>query len=170
MSIFEGIKCVAFDCFGTVFDMSTISREEIAAYVHHVNKLEFTPFDFPQSWYELKAHPDAKEGVELLRAKGIYCVTLSNGTWNLLTTVSNDNGIKWDYVIDLIGHKVYKPHYDAYRTIEKDTKFTPSETLMVTANPGFGDVEGSTVIGMQSEIIRTDRSKFKTIIDLANAF
>ncbi len=161
------IKCIAFDCFGTVFDMSGVSRDEIKAYVDHVRKNNFTPFQFPQSWWELKSHPDAMDGIKTLQAMGFFCVALSNGDANLIDELSEKNSFDFDYVIDLAGrHRVYKPHYDAYRTIEKDLGYTPCETLMVTANPTFGDIEGAAAIGMHSQVIRQPGTP-QTIIELA---
>lgn len=163
------IKCLAFDCFGTVFDMSGVSRDEIKAYVEHVQKNEFTPFEFPKSWWVLKAHPDASAGIRTLQLSGFCCVALSNGDANLIDEVSERNGFYFDYVIDLAGrHRVYKPHIDAYRTIEKDLGYKPSETLMVTANPTFGDIEGSAAIGMPSIVIRHGHPN--TIVELADHF
>jgi HAD superfamily hydrolase (TIGR01493 family) len=162
-------KCIAFDCFGTVFDMSTIASEEIKAYVAHVRKDDFSPFNFPESWWKLTAHPDAAEGIKRLRAMGIVCVTLSNGSKELLTTVSKANYIEWDCVIDLVKHRAYKPNnLDAYRAVEKETGFKPAESLMVTANPTFGDVESSAAIGMPSQVIRHGYPN--TIIELAEMF
>jgi HAD superfamily hydrolase (TIGR01493 family) len=161
------IKCIAFDCFGTVFDMSGVSREEIKAYVAHVRKDDFTPFEFPKSWWQLKAHHDSKEGINMLQSSGFLCVALSNGDCNLIDEISERNGFDFDYLIDLAGrHRVYKPNVDAYRTIEKDLGYKPEETLMVTANPTFGDVEGSAAIGMSSQVIRQPGTP-QTIIELA---
>jgi FMN phosphatase YigB (HAD superfamily) len=160
------VKCLAFDCFGTVFDMSSINRDEIKAYVEHVRKSDFSPFDFPASWFDLKSHDDAREGIQKLQSMGLLCVALSNGDANLIDEVSEKNGFGFDYVIDLAGrHHVYKPHIDAYRTIEKDLGYNPSDTLMVTANPTFGDLEGSAAIGMPSIVIRHGYPN--TIIELA---
>lgn len=161
------IKCIAFDCFGTVFDMSNISRDEIRAYVNHVRMDNFTPFEFPESWWNLKAHPDSKDGIKYLQQHRFFCVALSNGDANLIDHVAEQNGFDFDYVIDLAGrHRVYKPHLDAYRTIEKDLGYKPSQTLMVTANPTFGDIEGAAAIGMSSQVIRQPDTP-QTIIDLA---
>lgn len=160
------IKCIAFDCFGTVFDMSGVSREEIKAYVNHVRKADFTLFNFPNSWWKLKAHADAADGIRQLQEAGFSCVTLSNGSANLLRYVSRQNGILWDFIIDLVRYQVYKPHIDAYRTVEKQLGFKPAETLMVTANPTFGDIEGAAAIGMQSQVIRQPGAP-QTIIELA---
>jgi HAD superfamily hydrolase (TIGR01493 family) len=160
------MKVIAFDCFGTVFDMSPIPREEITAYVQHVRKNDFTPYEFPKSWYNLKAHPDSRGGIAKLRAMGLGCVALSNGSIGLLSRISKINRIAWNLIIDLAKHRVYKPHADAYRTVEKETGFTPAECLMVTANPTFGDIEGAAQIGMPSRIIRNGYPE--TIIELAD--
>jgi len=159
------IKCVAFDCFGTVFDMAGVSDSEIADYVRHVRKNGFTPYTFPQSWLELNLHADSAEGVLTLQAAGYLCVTLSNGAADLLRHVSEVGGIQWDKIIDLASHRIYKPHYAAYRTVEIETGYTPAETLMVTANPTFGDLEGAAAIGMNSQVIR--HGPPNTIIELA---
>lgn len=162
----SGIKCIAFDCFGTVFDMSGISRDEIKAYVEHVRRNDFSPFRFPKSWWELKAHSDAKDGIDKLKRDGFVCVTLSNGSWELLHVCSGRNGIKWDSIIDLAAYHVYKPHLDAYWTVENETGFEPHECLMVTANPTFGDIEGAAAVGMRSQVIRQPGTP-QTIVELA---
>lgn len=160
------IRCIAFDCFGTVFDMSSVPREEIAAYVNHVKREDFSPFPFPQSWYELKPHPDSAEGIKQLQASRYYCVTLSNGSVELLKYISKAAGIEWDYFIDLVRHQAYKPkNLKAYLSINRDLGFDPYETLMVTANPTFGDIEGAKAVGMPSQVIRHGYPN--TIIELA---
>ena len=160
------LKCIAFDCFGTVFDMSGVPREEVKAYVDHVRGNDFSPYRFPDSWYSLKAHRDAALGIWSLRSSGYSCVALSNGSWELLSELSRCNGIHWDHIVDLVEHRVYKPHVDAYRAIEKDLGIIPEETMMVTANPTFGDVEGSQSIGMRPQVIRHPGCP-RTIIELA---
>jgi 2-haloalkanoic acid dehalogenase type II len=160
------IKCIAFDCFGTVFDMAGVSREEIAAYVEHVKQDDFSPYVFPQSWYRLKLHPDAAEGIKRLQAAGYKCYAMSNGTVPLITAASEAGGIKWDGVVDLVLWGKYKPHIDAYRAVGGQFGCSPTETLMVTANPTFGDIEGAAAIGMQSQVIRQP-GKIQTIIELA---
>lgn len=161
----KNIKCIAFDCFGTVFDMSNFSRKEIVDYVKHVNKNNFSPFNFPESWFELKSHPDSSEGIIKLQNLGYRCVAMSNGSFDLIQKISHKNKIEWDYIIDLVKHGVYKPKKEAYFAVEKQTGFKPEETLMVTANPDFGDIEGSESIGMKSQVIRQNNYP-KTIIEL----
>lgn len=159
------IKCIVFDCFGTVFDMSGVSREEIKAYVEHVRKNDFTPFEFPQSWWELRAHPDSSEGIKLLQHAGYQCVSLSNGDAGLIWRASRRACIEWNYVTDLRAERVYKPNIEAYRTVEKLLGWKPAECLMVTANPTFGDIEGAAAIGMPSQVIRHGYPN--TILELA---
>lgn len=150
------IKCVAFDCFGTLFDPERLSRDEIKTYVDHVRRDDFSPFNFDPVWYTLKAFPDVLPGIDQIRASGRKCVALSNGSYHLLSHLFRFNGIKIDHVVDLVHHRAYKPNnLDAYRAVEKDLGFLPSETLMVTANVDFGDIESSAKIGMPSKLIRT---------------
>lgn len=156
---------IAFDCFGTIFDMSDVPDDEIAAYVKHVKAESFSPYDFLDSWWHLKVHPDAPIGIRQLQQAGFKCVTLSNGEWDLLQHNSDWVGIKWDHIVDLVGHRVYKPNVRAYRTVEKDLGVPPEQTLMVTANPTFGDLEGSASIGMPSQVIRHGYPN--TVIELA---
>jgi len=148
------LRCVAFDCFGTVFDMSPVPRMEVSDYVRHVRKNDFTPYNFPESWQTLQAHPDSREGIEKIRRAGICCVALSNGSVELIRNISKLNFIEWDHIVDLIQHQVYKPNIAAYRTVEIDLNILPAETLMVTANPTFGDLEGAEAIGMRSQLVR----------------
>lgn len=159
------LKVVAFDVFGTVAKMDEISRDEIKTYVAHVRKNDFSPFTFPQSWWDLKLHPDAAQGIKMLQDAGYMCVTLSNGSADLLEKVSTNGGVSWDQVIDLVLHRVYKPHEGAYRTVQAETGYRPEQSLMVTANPTFGDIEGSAAIGMRSQVIRHGYPN--TIIELA---
>jgi len=145
--------------------MSGVSRDEIKAYVEHVRKNDFTPFVFPSSWWDLRLHPDSQAGIRALEAAGFSCIALSNGSVDLIEHVSRSGGIEWWDIMDLAKHRVYKPHVDAYRTIEKQTGYKPSDTLMVTANPSFGDIEGAADIGMPSQVIRHGYPN--TIVELA---
>lgn len=161
----QNIKCVAFDCFGTVFDMASVPQSEIAAYARHIRKRNFTPHDFPESWVNLEAHKDSAEGILRLRRMGIEVWALSNGDAEILKEASRRNGIEWDGIVDLASHRVYKPNTGAYRTLEVESGFSPDECLMVTANATFGDIEGAAAIGMRSQVIRHGHPN--TIIELA---
>jgi len=159
------VRCVAFDCFGTVFNMHSIPRSEISDYVNHVRKNNFTQYDFPKGWYRLSSHDDSSEGILMLQNKGYCCVALSNGNVDLIDKISKNNNINWDHIVDLVEHKVYKPNTGAYLTIKKDLNYNTENTLMITANPTFGDIEGAKSVGMQSQIIRHGCPN--TIIELA---
>lgn len=163
------IRCIAFDCFGTLFDMNSIPKEQIkeqiADYVEHVRQNDFSPYEFPQAWWSLKAHQDVAEGIRRLQSRGLRCVALSNGSDDLIASLAASAGFSFDYIIDLAEHEVYKPHTRAYATIEKDIGYKPSETLMVTANPTFGDIEGAASVGMRSQVIRHGYPN--TVIELA---
>ena len=157
------IHCIAFDCFGTLFDMSPIPQEQIEDYVRHVRSDNFTSYAFPEAWRHLKPFPDVPDGILRLRMAGFTCIALSNGSVELIDRISS--GFRFDYIADLAAEKVYKPHIDAYRVVQKYTGFKPAETLMVTANPTFGDIEGAAAIGMPSQVIRHGRPN--TVIELA---
>ncbi|MBO6794175.1 MAG: HAD hydrolase-like protein [Balneolaceae bacterium] len=148
------VKCIAFDCFGTIFDMKNVPKKEIKAYASHVRKENFDPFDFPKLWYHLPVFPDVTKGINLLQKQGFFCVTLSNGSKELLEHASANCGIKWNHIIDLSLHGVYKPKIEAYLSIEKDLGFKVSETMMVTANVGSGDLKQAHEIGMNYQLIR----------------
>ena len=66
-----GPRVIAFDVFGTVFDLSSTPRGEVAAYAQHLRTCRerccWLPLDLPASWRSLPAHPDAAEGIRRLR-------------------------------------------------------------------------------------------------------
>lgn len=149
------IKCVAFDCFGTLFDPSPLSRDQIKEYVDHVRADKFTKFNFPKAWWNLKAFDDVALGVQIIRNTGIKPITLSNGSRPLLRHLLDTNKVPIQWVTDLVYHQAYKPNnLDAYRAVEKDLGYKPGETLMVTANKTFGDIESAAKIGMPAKLIR----------------
>lgn len=148
------IQAIAFDCFGTVFDMSNVPTEEVKDYARHVRQEFFSPYIFRDSWRDIPAHADSAVGIMRLQRAGFVCVALSNGSRELIEEISGRNEIQWDTIVDLAKHRVYKPHLDAYRTVEKETGIKPANTCMVTANPSFGDIDGAGQIGMMTMVIR----------------
>ena len=159
------IKVIAFDVFGTVFDLSQVERNEVRTYIQHIKQSEWSPLKLPKHWETLPAHADSKEGIEMLR-KDYTVVTCSNGPLGLLTKLSKHNNISWDAIIPLELNKVFKPNHKAYLTVCEVLDVAPEEVLMVTANEKFGDLEAAKEVGMSSILIRDD--KLSTIIDLAN--
>lgn len=159
------MKVIAFDVFGTVFDLSSVSREEVRAYVNHIKQPEWQPLRLPQSWETLPAHSDAREGIDRLR-KQFFVVTCSNGPLGLLAKLSKHNGITWDAIIPLELNKVYKTNPKAYLTVCEVLIVEPKDVIMVTANEKFGDLEAATALGMQAILIRGQAGP-KDIIELA---
>lgn len=161
------LKVLAFDCFGTVFDMSTVNRSEVSEYVQSSKGKsgdEWQPLSLPRSWYQLRAHPDSAEGIRVLRSKYI-CVALSNGPVDLITEISRLAGIDWDLIVPIQLRKVYKDHCDAYKILFELYPYEAGEFAMITANPGFGDVEASSSLGMKPIVIRGE-SPIKNIFYL----
>jgi 2-haloacid dehalogenase len=159
------IKVIAFDVFGTVFDLSGVNHEEIRDYAHHIRQETWSPLVLPESWKTLPAHADSKEGIDRLRRK-FMVVTMSNGPLDLLAALSKHNNISWDAIIPIQMNKVYKPKPKAYLTICELMKVEPSEVMMVTANKTFGDIEAANSLGMQSQWIRGN-SEVRDIFQLA---
>jgi 2-haloacid dehalogenase len=160
-------RVVAFDVFGTVFDLSSIDRQEVRDYVQHIRQEPWRPLQLPAHWERLPAYPDAAEGIERLR-KNFVVVTCSNGPLGLLAKLSKHNGILWDAIIPLELNRVYKPKPRAYLTVCEVLNVQPADVLMVTANRTFGDLEASRGLGMAAQLIR-DGDGPKTIIALAES-
>ena len=159
------MKVIAFDVFGTVFDLKPVDREEVRAYAHHIRQEQWSPLKLPKSWESLNAHPDSKDGIAMLR-KDYIVVTCSNGPLGLLTKLSKHNSISWDAIIPLELNKVFKPNPQAYMTVCEVLDIKPEEMIMVTANEKFGDLEASRKLGMEAILIRGETGP-KTIVELA---
>jgi 2-haloalkanoic acid dehalogenase type II len=164
------IKVIGFDCFNTVFDMSSIPRESVANYVSgslDCKDESWRPLYLPAEWYKLKAHPDAAPGIKSLRSKYIV-TTMSNGPVELLSHISRANNISWDLITPIELLKVYKRNPEAYLTLCDLFRVHPTEVMIVTANPTFGDVEAAEKLGMQPCVIRNNHPAYpKDICDLA---
>lgn len=161
-----GIKAIAFDVFGTVFDLSAVPRDEVRAYVKHVHQESWQPLKLPASWATLPAHPDAAEGIAKLRERFIV-VTLSNGPLSLLMRLSKHNGISWDAIVPLEMYRIYKPDLRAYMYLPTLLGVERDEVCMVTANRTFGDLEGAAAVGMRAQLIRDGAENPKDILELA---
>jgi 2-haloalkanoic acid dehalogenase type II len=159
------LKVIAFDVFGTVFDLSAVNRSEVRDYVRHIKQDEWQPLQLPSHWERLPAHPDSHLGIERLRQRYLV-VTLSNGPLPVQMALSRHNGICWDAIIPLEAVDVYKPNPRAYMYAIDLLQVKPSEVLMVTANEKFGDLEASRALGMEAILIRGSQGP-KTIIELA---
>jgi 2-haloacid dehalogenase len=148
---------IAFDVFGTVFDLS-LPKESLKKYGEHIenHQTDWAPLELGPEWYDIKAHPDV-DYIKLLRTLH-KCVTLSNGPIRLLDHISRKNNIQWDYMIPLELMKIYKPNPRAYLSVCELYGVKPEEVLMVSANnrPSqyFRDLEVATELGMKTRLIR----------------
>ena len=147
------MRVLAFDVFGTVLDLSGVPCEELRSYAAQLKQDPWKGLLLPNSWRSLPAHPDAKEGLERLRKKFI-CVTLSNGPLPLLARAINHNKLSFDAIIPIECAEVYKPNPKAYAFAADLLCVDETMVTMVTANPGFGDVEAARACGMQAQVIR----------------
>lgn len=160
------VTVLAFDVFGTVFDLSGVARQELRDYAAHIRKPEWTPLRFPANWEHLPPHPDSAQGIERLRQKFLV-VTCSNGPLGMMTRLSKNGGIRWDAIIPLELNRVFKPNPFAYLTVCEVLGVEPAAVMMVTANEKFGDLEASKSLGMTPMLIRGETGP-KTILDLAD--
>jgi len=152
-----------------VFDLAGVPRQEIKNYARHIRLPEWSPLHLPEPWERLPAHPDSAEGIAALR-KGYIVVTCSNGPLGLLAKLSKFNGISWDAIIPLEMYHVYKPNPQAYLAVCDVLNVEPNEVMLVTANKDFGDIEGSSGVGMTPMLIRDPSSPIANIKELAIEF
>lgn len=148
-------KLIMFDIFGTVFSFAGVPSEEIRAYGNHIRQPEWSPLTLPESWKSLLAHEGAKEGIDALR-KLAMVVTCSNGPLATQAHLARHNDIHWDAIMPLELWRVYKPELRAYQSVSECLGFKPEETLMVTANESFGDLESAGWCGMHRCLICDD--------------
>lgn len=162
------VKCVAFDLFGTVFDIRDTDRQEIRDYITHVRKPEWSPLELPKSWRDLPLFPDAAIGIRKLVDLNLYRVSCSNAPWEFTDDLFHRSGL-W-YLMeatDIARSKRFKPHPDAYQSICQQFDYEPGEVLMVTGNAKSPDIKGAQDVGMQAIQIRQPGTP-ATIIELAD--
>lgn len=144
-------KVVFFDLNHTVFQMTDIPGEEIAAYLTHIKYQYWLPLKLPDSWRTLPIWNDAITAIWNLRMyKGVKCVTLSNNPIDVQIDQASHAKVSWDWMVPLECYKIFKPHQMTYKIACALLKVAPQDALMVTANKDFGDIEGAASIGMPS--------------------
>lgn len=170
-------KILLFDCFGTIFDMSMVPREDIRAYVDYVTsktdaKEAFPPFEFPVSFQTIRPFEGSVMAIQYLQRQGIACVAFSNGPFELIHTLSSAYGLNWTKIIDIYDAALaYKPSSRAYEyAFEYAASLTGArsykEVGMVTANPKFGDLQHAGKHGVVPILINS--ALFPTLTSLAN--
>lgn len=164
------MKVIAFDLFGTVFDLSRVDRREIIAYIDHISKPEWSPLELPESWKQMPPFADSREGIERLRTK-YTVVTCSNAPLGLQIGLCKNAGIQFDGLIPLELERRFKPSAVAYATPSIVLGVPVNHVLMVTGNErlgrlNHGDVHYAGLAGIKGQLIRNPGCP-QTIIELA---
>ena len=159
------VKCVAFDNFGTVYDMSKVPREEVRDYIQQVRRPEWAELTLPDSWLHLKAFPDSVAGIKKI-SRHYTVVACSNADYNFLRKLARNNNFEWSLVIPLETIPAYKPDPRCYKLIAELTHYKPEEILIVTGNEGSPDLTVPKELGMQTIRIRGTEGP-KDLLELA---
>jgi FMN phosphatase YigB (HAD superfamily) len=166
-------KNLLFDTIGTVFDMSKTKDEDRHAYGAHITAYSgsdadhpWQPLILPKSWRKLPVHPEVRFALQLLRSR-CTIVTCSNMPLDMLLAASKHNGLSWDAIVPLEMFRKFKPTLSLYKDVLDALDFKASETMFVTANKDFGDLEAAEKWGMMPQLIRGE-SEMRDLQVLAN--
>ena len=160
------IKVIAFDNFGTVYDLQNIPRDEVRDYIRQVRRPEWAPLSLPASWEDMPAFADSADGIDQLRTR-FTVVTCANAPLGMLARLAKKNGIQWDAIIPLELVQAYKPDLKTYELVAKTMGVKPSEVLIVTGNEGSPDLDVPRQLGMKTLRIRGGEDTPQTITSLA---
>ena len=162
-------KVAFFDLNHTVHQMKGVTAEEITNYLKQIHSY-WTPLELPEHWKTLPVWNDVPGALDQLWFWDIKCVTLSNNPINVQVEQAHNGRLHWDWMVPLESYHTYKPDVKAYNVACNLLKVAPEDSLMVTANHDFGDIEGAASIGMPSVWIdrknEDDTYKIKNLMDL----
>ena len=97
----------------------------------------------------LPAYPEAAQALADLRAKGVRCAILSNGTPAMLEAAVGASGLgPFDAVISCEEVGVFKPHPKVYGLVETHLGVPPAEVMFVSSN-GW-DAAGAAAFGFRA--------------------
>ena len=101
----------------------------------------------------LPAHPDVKDALKQLRAKGYKLVSLTNSSNKGVKTQFENAGLTdlFDERLSIEDIKIYKPHLETYRWALKKLGVQPEEAMMVAAH-GW-DCAGIKAAGLQAVFV-----------------
>ena len=159
------IKVLAFDLFGTVFDVFTVPRGELSDYGDTIRAPEWKPFVWPKTWEKMPAFPDSKFGLRALQSYGYYTVALSNAPLALAMRMIANADLAFNAIIPLETIKTYKPNPACYTFAQQLCGVERHEFAMISANKSFGDIEVALALGMGAQLIRNPDTP-ETILDL----
>jgi FMN phosphatase YigB (HAD superfamily) len=153
------IKLLAFDLFGTIFNLENVDRAELKEYGRQIkrNLTDWSPFDLPAHWaWSLPLHDDAIEGLWKLRDHDYRLVTFSNAPAKLQLEMINYHSLPFHSITPLESFRMSKPNPSIYYNLEV-WGYDLSECAMITANKSFGDIEGMSACGGFPILIRDDK-------------
>jgi 2-haloacid dehalogenase len=129
---------------------------------------------------ELKAYPDVKKGLRLLKENGFRLATLTNSPAVTLTGQLNNSKLSayFDATLSIDTIKKYKPALETYIWAAEQLSITPGEIVMVAAH-GW-DIAGAMQAGLKAAFVkRKGQSLYplsampvfmgKDLIEIANA-
>lgn len=156
------MRTLFFDCFGTLFNMENVPKEDVAAYVKQVKAPKWQPLCVPVSFLSIRPHDDFVDGMIRLRKRYEVCAFSNSPEWLTRHILESDENVSaackgtiFNDIIPLEACRVYKPRPEAmafamgWRQLRVDDR-----PLVVTANPTFGDIEMSRSFGIDSIVIR----------------
>jgi 2-haloacid dehalogenase len=102
------------------------------------------------AWHRLRAWPDARAGLELLRRRFVLA-TLSNGHVALLVDLARHNQLPFDVILsaELAGR--YKPDPAVYRRATELLGLAPAAVMMVAAHPP--DLRAARAVGLRTALV-----------------
>jgi 2-haloacid dehalogenase len=86
------------------------------------------------AWHRLDAWPDAKPGLDRLRAR-FRIAPCSNGNVSLMIDLARRNGFAWDAILGAEFARDYKPKPIVYLAAVAALDCAPDEVMMVAAHP-----------------------------------
>ena len=103
-----------------------------------------------QAWHQLDPWPDARPGLEALRAQQVTAA-LSNGHIAMLVDLARHGELRFDCVISAELAHVYKPQPEVYLTATRLLGLQPDELMLVAAHPI--DLKGARNAGLRTAFI-----------------
>jgi 2-haloacid dehalogenase len=102
------------------------------------------------AWHRLDAWPDARPGLERLRAK-FRIAPCSNGNVSLMVDLARRNEFIWDAILGAEFARDYKPKPGVYLSAAAAFDSEPHETMMVAAHSS--DLAAAAAVGLRTAFV-----------------
>lgn len=114
---------------------------------------------------DLKAHPDVKKGLNMLKEQGFRLATLTNSTPETLSAQLKSAGLEnfFEMTLSVDGIKKYKPAIETYHWAATQLGTHPNNIIMVAAH-GW-DIAGAQKAGLQTAFIQRKGKVLYTLAD-----